>query len=300
MYSADDINDQTEWLPNIEMSSFVDDKYHRWHVQTNLKSHKSKKNNIILFIHGLGSSVTTWRDILPIYKNKGVFAIDLPGHGMTRLKTQGRSSLSIISSDIKKLLEKNNIRPSGIVGHSSGAAIALNLASTLGNNVDFVISINGSFENFNGLPGIFFPMFAKILSAIPFSGQIFSRLNRNHQQVKRLLEMTGSILDERGIDLYKRLISNPAHVSGTIGMMAQWNHRELMSMSKEFSGKCLFITGENDKIVHPDVSLRESKKIKNAKMTCLKNLGHLMHEESPREIYNEIDRFLKEFSHPNN
>ena len=73
MYSADDINDQTEWLPNIEMSSFVDDKYHRWHVQTNFKSHKLKKNCTILFIHGLGSSVTTWRDILPIYKNKGVF-----------------------------------------------------------------------------------------------------------------------------------------------------------------------------------------------------------------------------------
>ena len=294
MYSADDINDQIEWLPNIEMSSFVDDKYHRWHVQTNLKSHKSKKNNTILFIHGLGSSVTTWRDILPIYKNKGVFAIDLPGHGMTRLKTPGRSSLSIISSDIKKLLEKNNIRPCGIVGHSSGAAIALNLASILGNDLNFVISINGSFENFNGLPGVFFPMFAKILSVIPFSGQLFSRINSNHQQVKKFLEMTGSILDERAIELYQRLISNPAHVSGTIEMMAQWNHQELISVSKDFSVKCLFITGENDKIVHPDISLRISKKIKNSKLTRLKDLGHLMHEENPRMIYNEIDQFLRE------
>ena len=77
-------------------------------------------------------------------------------------------------------------------------------------------------------------------------------------------------------------------------MMAQWNHQELMSISKEFSVKCLFITGENDKIVHPDVSLRVSKKIKNAKLTCLKDLGHLMHEENPREICDEIDLYLQE------
>ena len=67
------------------------------------------------------------------------------------------------------------------------------------------------------------------------------------------------------LKLYSKLISDPKHVSGTIEMMAQWNHEDLLPHLDYFSAPCLFITGGNDKIVHPDVSERMSKKIIKAK-----------------------------------
>ena len=103
--------------------------------------------------------------------------------------------------------------------------------------------------------------------------------------------MTGSQLDKVGTNLYSKLISDPKHVSGTIDMMAQWNHEDLLPHLDDFSVPCLFITGDNDKIVHPDVSERMSKKIKGSSRINLIGLGHLMHEENPKQIFEILENF---------
>tara|TARA_B100000674_G_C37796500_1_gene894292 strand:- start:105 stop:995 length:891 start_codon:yes stop_codon:yes gene_type:complete len=289
-------NHADEWLPNNKMSYFLETEHHIWHLQANCRIENLETKKTILFIHGLGSSVITWRDILPIYSDYNIIALDLPGHGLTRLKSSFRSSISTISDDIKKVLLSQKINPHGIVGHSSGAAIALNLAFLLGDSVSFVVSINGSFENFDGLAGVFFPIFAKLLASTPLFGKIFSQINKSNTQVKKLLEITGSTLDKKGIDLYSKLIANPDHVSGTISMMAQWNHEELLPKIKNLSMNCLFISGENDRIVHPDVSFRMYNKMKKSKFIKIEHLGHLMHEENPKLIYEQIINFIKEVS----
>ncbi len=291
MNIQDDKAQENNWIPNQEMSYFLESKYHRWHIQAREPIQGVKAKKTLLFIHGLGSSTITWRDVLPLFSGYRVVALDLPGHGFTKLKTSRRSSLTKITSDIGEMLSSERISPDGIIGHSSGAAIALKLASLLPEDIKFVVSINGSFENFIGLAGIFFPFFAKLLAVTPFSGQLFANINKRQTQVKKLLEMTGSKLDKTGTDLYNRLISDPKHVSGTIEMMAQWNHEDLLPHLDHFSTPCLFITGGNDKIVHPEVSERMSKKIKVCNWVNLAGLGHLMHEENPKKIFKILDNF---------
>ena len=291
MNIEDDKVQEINWIPNQEMSYFLDSQYHRWHIQFREAKQGGKAKKTLLFIHGLGSSTITWRDILPLFSDYRVVALDLPGHGFTKLKTSHRSSLTKITTDIGEMLSSEKITPDGIIGHSSGAAIALKLASLFKKDTKFVASINGSFENFIGLAGIFFPLFAKLLAVTPFSGQLFSNINKRKTQVKKLLEMTGSQLDKVGTDLYSKLISDPKHVSGTIDMMAQWNHEDLLPHLDDFSVPCLFITGDNDKIVHPDVSERMSKKIKGSSRINLIGLGHLMHEENPKKIFEILENF---------
>lgn len=286
-------NDKDQaWIPNHEMSHFVEGEFHDWHIQLTNPIIKAKAKKTILFIHGLGSSTITWRDILPLCAEYQVFAIDLPGHGLTKMKVSNRSSLTKMSFDIQKLLISENFQPNAIIGHSSGAAIALMLACQLKSKLKFVVSINGSFENFNGLAGTFFPLFARALALTPLSGQLFSNLNKIKSQVTNLLGMTGSKLDEKGAGLYERLISDPKHVTGAIKMMSQWNHQELLPYLGEVSANCLFISGSNDRIVHPDVSKRMSKKIQYGKTKLVRNLGHLMHEEKPREIFKICNFFM--------
>ena len=79
-------------------------------------------------------------------------------------------------------------------------------------------------------------------------------------------------------------------------MMAQWNHEELLPKIKHLSMNCLFISGENDRIVHPDVSFRMYNRMKKSKFIKIERLGHLMHEENPKLIYKQIINFIREVS----
>jgi len=75
--------------------------------------------------------------------------------------------------DIAHLCAAQGWRPAAIVGHSAGAAIALNLARKLPDRTA-VIGIDAALGQFRGVASWLFPLFARILALNPLAASLFT------------------------------------------------------------------------------------------------------------------------------
>jgi magnesium chelatase accessory protein len=153
-----------------------------------------------------------------------------------------------------------------------------------------LISLNGALLTLDGLPGYFFSPAAKALAATPFLPRLFAWRAGAPQAVERLVASTGSTLEPAGVELYRRLIGCPGHVAATLSMMANWN---LQALEQELPGlevPLFLVVAGNDRTVPPSEALRVRALLPSARLISLPGLGHLAHEERPREV---ADRVLR-------
>lgn len=263
---------------------------HRWHVQ------ETGSGNTVLLIHGAGASTHSWRDIVPtLAPHYHVVAMDLPGQGFTQSIRSRRRGLAAMTEDIQSLCTSQGWTPSVIVGHSAGAAIALQLGLALqrtGFDPPAIVGINAAVGRFDGLAGWLFPLLARFLAVNPLIPYVFTAAGQRSDLARRLIERTGSELEEDGIQLYARLIADQAHVSGTLQMMAQWDIDPLLRELGSLKSRCLLLCGANDCAVRPSVSKNIAKENAEFDMIELSNLGHLAHEEDPERTFAEILHWL--------
>ncbi|MDU9006673.1 alpha/beta fold hydrolase BchO [Sedimentitalea todarodis] len=264
----------------------------KWHVQ------ETGTGDTLLLLHGAGASTHSWRDLIPLLaETHHVVALDLPGHGFTQVARQGRSSLTAMTQDIAALCTAEGWAPSAIIGHSAGAAIALNLVQTSTDDkgpLPAVIGINAALGRFEGIAGWLFPLLAKLLALNPLTSLAFSAGRNTQSRARRLIQGTGSTLTEEGIGYYARLISDRNHVEGALQMMAQWNIDGLLDRMATIKTRCQLIIGGDDRAVKPEISMRAAALIPQAEFVELPKLGHLAHEERPQELVRQIQRWLEQ------
>ncbi|HBG98713.1 MAG TPA: magnesium chelatase [Rhodobacteraceae bacterium] len=264
--------------PLADWSRIVTHRPHRWHVQ------EAGAGPTLMFIHGAAGATHSWRDILPdLARDHHVVALDLPGQGFTRMGTRARCGLAPSSEDIASLAEAQGWRVDTVIGHSAGAAIALQLAGDLDPAPRRVIGINAALEHFSGAAGWLFPAMAKMMAANPLTATMLS-LSATRGMVERLLGVTGGEIDARGIDCYLHLFRMRAHVDATLAMMAQWSLAPLDARLPRLTQPVLFVTGERDTAVAPRVSEDAAARMPNAETVMLDRLGHLAHEEAPGRV----------------
>ena len=208
-----------DW-PNREASRFVRASGMQWHVQV------MGKGPPLLLLHGTGASTHSWAGLMPLLASDfTIVAPDLPGQGFTQAPPREFLSLPGMSRAIAGLLRELDIRPEIAVGHSAGAAVAIQMTLSRLIAPRTIISLNGALLPLGGLAGQLFAPLAKLLTITPFVSDLFSRRARDPQAIERMIAQTGSTLDARGIEYYRRLASNPAHVAAALGMMANWDLR---------------------------------------------------------------------------
>lgn len=245
----------------------------------------------MVLLHGAGGATQSWRGVFPaLAKNYHVIAIDLPGQGFTENGARARCGLAQMAADILSLIQQEKWNPVAIVGHSAGAAIALQIA--LNSQVRHVIGINAALSNFRGVAGWLFPMMAKALAINPLSAKLFSA-TASASSVRNLIKGTGSTLDEAGEALYLRLTCDANHVDATLAMMAQWSLDGLTERLPDIQAKVDLIVANGDKAVPPSSSLEAAKLLPKASIHHVDSLGHLAHEEDPDLIVKLIRSCLQ-------
>ena len=260
--------------PHAEFSRFVDAGDLRWHVQ------QMGEGPAVLLVHGTGASTHSWRSLAPLLARRfTVIAPDLPGHGFTDCPPRRRLSLPEMARAVASLIDELAVEPRLVVGHSAGAAILLRCCLDASLTPDAAISVNGALLPFRGTAGYLFPPLAKLLFLNPLMPRIFARSAASQERVARLIDGTGSRLDDAGIELYGRLFTNSAHVAATLGMMAHWDLNRLHRDLPDLRLPLLLIAAENDLAVSPDDAERVCRMVPSARVARLSGLGHLAHEE---------------------
>jgi len=276
-----------DW-PNRACSRFVSAGGLRWHVQT------MGRGPALLLLHGTGAATHSWRDLAPwLAQDFTVVAPDLPGHGFTGMPPASGLSLPGMASALAALLRVMNVTPRLAAGHSAGAAILARMCLDGTIAPAGLVSLNGAFLPFAGPPAQIFSPLAKLLARLPVVPQLFAWRATDRRVVERLLRGTGSSIGPQGTELYARLIRRPSHAAAALGMMANWDLRSMQRELPRLKPPLLLIVGTNDHTIRPVEAKRVRLLVPGATLAELPGLGHLAHEERPREVAALIMRFAE-------
>ncbi|MEM1298375.1 MAG: alpha/beta fold hydrolase BchO [Pseudomonadota bacterium] len=264
-----------DW-PNRTASQFLRAGRTEWHVQ------RMGTGPLMLLLHGAGAATHSWRDLMPLLAETcDVIAPDLPGHGFSRAPPGSTSTLRGMAEEIVALLHAMECAPEVIVGHSAGTAIGLEVTLNGAASPRVIIGLNAALAPFRGLAGVLFPPMAKMLALNPLTPWAFSRMAGWTGQTRRLIEGTGSRIDDRGLDCYARLIGTPRHVSGALAMMAHWDLEPLLARLGTLACPLHLITGSEDGAVPPGEARSLAEQYDGIHLHERQGMGHLMHEEEP-------------------
>ena len=297
MSASLDFNRDGRAWPHRDKSHFIKAGDLTFHVQM------MGDGEPLLLIHGTGASSHSWRDVMPLLAhNHLVLAPDLPGHAFTKGATRSDVSLAGMAHALGHLMKTMGISPKIVVGHSAGAAIAVEMVDRKLISPEKIVSFNGAFFPVAGPVGHFFSPLAKLIASFSFLNGIFARLV-DRAAVERLLESTGSQLAEKSIECYQTLFTNEAHITGTLTMMAEWSLTVMPDQLRRLSLPVVFVKATRDKTVPPETADHAAKLAPLSTVVTLKGLGHLAHEERPdtaAEIISDPTMFTRvsEPTHP--
>ena len=271
------------------------------------------KNPTIVLIHGAGGQEIdwpkAWRSANAQAKSMGltpsnhgviklfnaglddysIYAVDLPGHG----KSDGKSKSSIdeYSSDVLDFLDAMDLENVCLVGHSMGAAIALNASLTQHWRICSVVAIGGASKmivNDAILEGLQNTFEETVDNIVKYSWHI----------------KTGAIADSQRMAAYfrekaKQRILNAG--SKTVhGDFLACSRFDLGERLGEISIPVLIIASDCDRMVPIDVSRKMAGKLPNAQFVTLEGCGHFQHIEQTSRVATELSNFLGNFGSSSN
>jgi len=83
----------------------------------------------VLFVHSLAGNCSHWFSQLEhLRRERRAIALDLRGHGLSGMASDGDYSISALADDIKSAAEALNLQKFFLVGHSLGASAAIEFA----------------------------------------------------------------------------------------------------------------------------------------------------------------------------
>ncbi|MEO1593685.1 MAG: alpha/beta fold hydrolase BchO [Pseudomonadota bacterium] len=268
-----------DW-PGARFSRHVDAGGLRWHVQV------QGRGAPILFLHGAGASAHSFRPLVAsLAEHYTGIAVDLPGHGFTSAFSHGAYTLRRTARAVGDLISALDVAPALIVGHSAGAAIALQwLLDQPADARPALLALNPALRPFGGVAGFAFPVMARLAAASGSLPRYLARRAADRRQVERLLRGTGSQVPEAMLDSYQYLMRKPEHVQAVLSMMAGWQLEQMVRAVRLLDPAMHVVLGGRDRAVPPARTASTVAGLANTTITELMTLGHLVHEEAPELI----------------
>jgi magnesium chelatase accessory protein len=281
--------DGRDW-PNHETSRFTEAGGLRWHLQCA----GDPSLPAVLLLHGTGASTHSWRDLLPRLSARcHVIAPDLPGHGFSGWPQQ-RSSFTLpgMARAVAALMREQGRAADLIVGHSAGAAVAVQMCIDGLAAPRAVIGLNAALLPLPGVAGAVFSPMARTLVLNPLVPRFFAWTAAWPGMPERLLAGTGSSLDAAGQRLYARLVASPPHVAAALAMMAGWDLAAFARELPRLRPPLRLVVGDRDRTLPPDQAWQVAARVRGATVTVLPGLGHLAHEEQSQTVAALIEAAL--------
>jgi magnesium chelatase accessory protein len=284
------LREQATW-PHHTASTFHDVHGIRWHLQ------RMGHGPQVLLVHGTGASTHSWRDLLPrLAEHYSLLAVDLPGHAFSEALPSRRPTPAAMGASLSELLRAVGFAPVYCIGHSAGAAILCQMVLDGSLAPRAIVGINAALLPFGGPARLLFSTSARVLASADCFARLLAVRARRADNVARVLEGTGSRLNGEAVELYRRLVSNPLHLNGALGMMAHWNLESFSRALERLGVPLILLVGSRDRAVSPGEAIEVQRRVAGVRVVPLSGLGHLAHEEAPERVTQEILKVFAELA----
>jgi pimeloyl-ACP methyl ester carboxylesterase len=244
----------------------------------------------LLFLHGLGFSLFSFRRNLPWFAPKfRVVAPDLPGCGYSWLPGNYGGSPTDMAKYVKAFLDRMDIQQAAVCGAGEGGICALELAIRHPERVSaLVLSSPGS------LTRRFPRNIRQLLSPVLGSLRIHAM---GPNEIRDFLQWC--FFSEVQVDKYivrqvYRPFENRMARNLLLKLMRDYDDRYVHDHLRGVRCPTLILWGENDPGRPCDMAEMYGKAIPGARVHRIRNCGMLPHEEKHREFNEEAEKFLCE------
>ncbi len=266
-----------DW-PNRDASLFIDAAGLRWHVQ------RAGRGPTILLLHGTAGATHTWRDVLPrLTAWADVIAVDLPGHGFTTGASAEQLSLTGMTDALRELLLTIAVRPRIGVGHSAGAAVLLQLASTSDFAPQSIIGVNSALVSVNALGQLLLPVSRELFDLVPLRTGIAALL-RNGMLARAALRSTGTPLDEAQEARYISMLTDETRVGAVLSMMTRWDLPSLHATFHRINVPVTLVHSANEPWVPFRELLEVTRSLPMRTVIDVGPAGHLIPDEQSERL----------------
>jgi pimeloyl-ACP methyl ester carboxylesterase len=252
---------------------------------------------VFILLHGFGASLFSWREVTaPLAEFGTVIVYDRPAFGLTErpMEWYGESPYSQ-ASQVKLvigLMDALKIEKAILVGNSAGGTISMLTALEYPERVTSLILADPAVYAGGGAPAWVRPLLGT-------------------PQMRHLGPLAARQLQAQGTEFIKTAWHDPSKITPEIFegyqkplQVNDWDKAlwELTISSSEsglakrvteFNLPVLVITGDDDRIVPTEQSVRLAGEIPNAQLVVITQCGHLPHEECPNEFMQAVTDFLK-------
>lgn len=255
---------------------------------------------LIILLHGFGASTYSWREVAASLARYGtVLVYDRPAFGLTARpmpgEWQGENPYSILAQPdiINSFLQHLGFEKAVLAGNSAGGTVAVYTALEKPEIVSALILVDAAIYNGGGSPAWIRP---------------FLRL----PQAERIGVLVSRQIKDWGPRFLETAWHDPAKITSAIRENYQiplniqnWD-RALWELTRapgpaaplaeripELNLPVLVVTGDDDRIVPTDLSIRLSEEIRGASLVIFKNCGHVPQEECPDQFLDAVIPFIQ-------
>ncbi|MGD8621703.1 MAG: alpha/beta hydrolase [Anaerolineales bacterium] len=253
----------------------------------------------LILLHGFLASTFTWREVLdPLASDHLVIAFDRPAFGLTERQlppypngVNPYTPSSQVELSIG-LMDTFGVEQAVLVGNSAGGTIAMLTALEHPDRIAALVLVDPAVYTGGGAPPFVRPLLQ--LPQIRRIGPLFVRYVRNW-----------------GLELLEGAWHDPSRITpeivagSTLPLQADnWDRAlweftlasrepDLVDRLDEFQMPVLVITGDDDRVVPTEQSIRLAGEIPGAKLVVIPECGHAPQEECPREFLQAAQDFLR-------
>ena len=273
-------------LPNSEINLFFYDT-------------AAKSRSSILFLHGLGDEADTWRHVLPLISaDHRCLAPDLPGFGRSD-KPDRSYTIPFFVNTMLELLDSLSISQAVVVGHSTGAIIAHQIALMHPERVKRLVLIGGSLVSKSQPINL-----GLLLFLIPGLGEwSYNRLKKDPQAAYQTLAPYYYDLEnlpQADRDFLFQRVNERVWSSGqrkgflsTLRNLVLWlpgQQKKLPKLLEDWAVPTDVIWGETDHINPVENAHALIELMPSARLTIVPNAGHNLQQERSHVVIEVIER----------
>lgn len=251
---------------------------------------------VIVLLHGFLASVYSWREVMePLAEQGRVITFDRPAFGLTErpMEWEGENpySAQYQVAQTMRLMDALGAESAVLVGHSAGGALALLAALEYPQRVKALVLVDAAIYTGGGAPRWIRPLLATpqarrlgplFLRSIQNWGEDFGRMAW-HDSDQITAEVWEGYTLPLQVENWDRALWEFTLASRPL---------DLPERLAEIGVSVLVITGDDDRIVPTEESIRLAEELPDAELVVIPHCGHVPHEECPGEFLAAVEEFL--------